>query len=99
MEGILRPIYFFFPILEKQFLWALPKRQQLHRKMDEMNKLFYNVIENKRKFLANLKESVEDTEKDLLSLMLEAGEETTDSQHQLSNSELRDDLAIFFLAG
>ncbi|KAI9285819.1 cytochrome P450 [Umbelopsis sp. AD052] len=99
MEGILRPIYFFFPILEKSFLWALPKRQQLHRKMDEMNKLFYNVIENKRKTLANLKDSVEDTEKDLLTLMLEAGEDAADSQHRLSDSELRDDLAIFFLAG
>lgn len=99
MEGILKPIYFFFPILEKRFLWALPKRQQLHRKMDEMNKLFYDVIENKRKTLANLKDSVEDTEKDLLTLMLEAGEETEDSQYRLSDSELRDDLAIFFLAG
>ena len=67
--------------------------------MDEMNKLFYSIIENKRQTLASQKDLVEDAEKDLLTLMLEANEDSEDPEHQLSDQELRDDLAIFFLAG
>ncbi|KAH8555197.1 cytochrome P450 [Umbelopsis sp. PMI_123] len=99
MDGIVKPIYIFMPTLEKRFLWALPKRRELHRKMDEMNKLFYSVIEQKRHTLASKKDSVEDAEKDLLTLMLEASEESTEAQRRLSDTELRDNLAIFFLAG
>jgi cytochrome P450 len=99
MDGIVKPIYIFMPILEKRFLWALPKRRELHRKMDDMNKLFYSVIEQKRHTLASKKDSVEDAEKDLLTLMLEASEESTEAQRRLSDTELRDNLAIFFLAG
>jgi cytochrome P450 len=99
MEGIRDPVFFFFPILEKRFLWAFPRRRGLHRKMDDMDKLFYSIIDHKRQTLASKKGSVEDAEKDLLTLMLEANEDSEDTQHQLSDLELRDDLAIFFLAG
>jgi cytochrome P450 len=99
MHGIRNPFFFFFPVLEKRFLWALPKRREIHRTMDKMNKLFYSIIENKRQTLASQKGSVEDAEKDLLTLMLEANEDSEDPEHQLSDQELRDDLAIFFLAG
>ncbi|KAG2187289.1 hypothetical protein INT44_004974 [Umbelopsis vinacea] len=99
MEGIKNPLFFLFPILEKRFLWAFPGRRRLHRKMDAMDELFYSIIDNKRQTLANKKGLVEDSEKDLLTLMLEANEENDDTQHQLSDLELRDDLAVFFLAG
>ncbi|KAI8575219.1 hypothetical protein K450DRAFT_262806 [Umbelopsis ramanniana AG] len=99
MDGFRNPVFFFFPILEKRFLWALPKRRAVHKKMDDMNQIFYSIIENKRQTLANMKESAEDAEKDLLTLMLEANADSKDAGDRLSDSELRDDLAIFFLAG
>jgi cytochrome P450 len=99
MAGIQNAVYFIFPILEKRFLWALPKRRELYRKLDDMNEVFYSVIQHKRETLASMKTSIEDTEKDLLTLMLEANEEAVDADHRLSNLELRDNLAIFFLAG
>lgn len=99
MEGIQSPIYFFFPYLEKHFLWALPHRRELHRKVGVLNDLFNSVIEHKRETLAKKSERVEDAEKDLLTLMLEACEDSENPQNALSNKELRDDLAIFFLAG
>ncbi|KAI8577683.1 hypothetical protein K450DRAFT_282458 [Umbelopsis ramanniana AG] len=98
-HGTRDPLYFFLPFLERNFLWALPKRRELHRKMDDMNAIFYSIIEHKRISLASTKDKTEDAEKDLLTLMLEANEEATDAKHRLSDSELRDDLAVFFLAG
>jgi len=99
MEGIRDPVYFFFPALEKYFLWAFPHRRELHKKLETMNNLFNSVIEHKRQTLASKSERVDDAEKDLLTLMLEACEDTENPEHALSNKELRDDLAIFFLAG
>ncbi|KAH8553809.1 cytochrome P450 [Umbelopsis sp. PMI_123] len=64
MDGITQPIYIFFPILEKYFLWAMPGRRA-----------------------------------ELLTLMLEANEDSDDDKYRLTNSELQDDLAILFLAG
>ncbi|KAI8575217.1 hypothetical protein K450DRAFT_262785 [Umbelopsis ramanniana AG] len=99
IKGTQNPIYFFFPILEKYFLWVIPKRRALHRKMDEMNTIFFSIIDRKRKTLASNKHNIEEGEKDLLTLMLEANEDTGNPQHQLSDVELRDNLAAFFLAG
>ncbi|KAG2187290.1 hypothetical protein INT44_004975 [Umbelopsis vinacea] len=99
IKGTQNPVYFFFPILEKYFLWAFPKRKALHRKMDEMNTIFFSIIDRKRKTLASNKNNIEEVDKDLLTLMLEANEDTENPQHQLSDAELRDNLAVFFLAG
>jgi hypothetical protein len=55
MDGLRNPAFFFFPILEKRFLWALPKRRAVHKRTDSMNKIFYNIIENKRQILSNMK--------------------------------------------
>lgn len=99
MDGIRNPMYFFFPVLEKRFLWALPKRRAVHKRMDDLNEIFYTIIEKKRRTLAKMKDSSEDSEKDLLTLMLEANAESKDVKDRLSDSELRDDLSVFFLAG
>ncbi|CAO3681680.1 unnamed protein product [Umbelopsis ramanniana] len=99
IKGTQNPVYFFFPILEKYFLWALPERKTLHRKMDEMNTIFFSIIDRKRKALASNDNKIEEGEKDLLTLMLEANEDTENPQHQLSDVELRDNLAAFFAAG
>ncbi|KAI9285816.1 cytochrome P450 [Umbelopsis sp. AD052] len=98
-QGTRDPLYFFLPFLERNFLWALPKRRELHRKIVDMFAFFYNIIEHKRLTLASTKDKTEDAEKDLLTLMLEANEEAKDAKHRLSDSELRDDLTVFILAG
>ncbi|CAO3681672.1 unnamed protein product [Umbelopsis ramanniana] len=67
--------------------------------MDDLNEIFYTIIEKKRRTLAKTKDSSEDAEKDLLTLMLEANAESKDVKDRLSDSELRDDLSVFFLAG
>jgi len=99
LVGVRNPLHFFFPILDKRFLWAMPKRRKLHERLGAMNDVFNDIIENKRQTLAKLKGSIEDAEKDLLTLMLEANEESNDADHRLSNSELRADLVVFFVAG
>ena len=80
-------------------LWAFPHRRQLHKGVDKLNKLFEDIIQHKRQILSEQKERHEDPEKDLLTMMLEACEDTKDPSKALSNQELRDDLAVFFLAG
>ncbi|KAJ2954985.1 hypothetical protein NQZ79_g8924 [Umbelopsis isabellina] len=97
MDGLKSPIFFFFPFLDKYFLWALPNRRQQHLNCDTLHQLFNSVIDNKRKVLVEQKERHEDPEKDLLTLMLEAGED--DPSQALSDEELRENLTIFFIAG
>lgn len=99
IEGTQNPVYFFFPIIEKYFLWAMPERKPLHLKMDKMNTIFFSIIDRKRKALASNENKIEEGEKDLLTLMLEANQDTENSQHQLSDVELRGNLAAFFAAG
>ncbi|RUS21135.1 cytochrome P450 [Endogone sp. FLAS-F59071] len=98
MDGLQDPLFLLFPILEKYLLWAFPKRYELHRKMDKLNELFAEVIQNKRVLHQKRDMSVEkeDNEKDLLAMMIEANESEVDG---LSDQELRDNLAIFFVAG
>jgi len=81
-------------------LWALPKRDKIHRNMDKLSKLFEEIIQ-KKKLVIQQKgyEPIgdEDNEKDLLTMMIEANE--TEKFEVLSDQELRDNLAAFFVAG
>jgi len=96
MGGIVDPLYSLFPTLEKYFLWALPMRQELHRKMDKLDELFTEIVQNKKNVI---QEDLggEDNERDLLTMMIEANE--TEKLDGLSDQELRDNLVIFFIAG
>ncbi|CAM0143106.1 unnamed protein product [Umbelopsis sp. WA50703] len=97
MDGLKNPLFFFFPFLETHMLWAFPNRRQQHLNCDKMNQIYETVIDNKRKVISEQKERQEDPEKDLLTLMLEAGED--DPSQALTDEELREDLSIFFIAG
>ncbi|KAJ2964741.1 hypothetical protein NQZ79_g397 [Umbelopsis isabellina] len=97
MEGFRQPMFFFFPFLDRYMRWAFPQRRQQHRDVDKMTELYQNVIENKRKILSQQKNEQEDPEKDLLTLMIEAGRD--DPSQALTNDELSGNLAIFFIAG
>jgi cytochrome P450 len=97
MDGFRQPLFFFFPFLDKHMLWAFPQRRQQHKNVQTMTEIYESVIENKRKILAQQKEQHEDPEKDLLTLMIEAGKD--DPSQALTNEELRENLSIFFIAG
>lgn len=90
--------YLFFPALDTTYLGLFPERQKKHESLNRLNKLFDQVIKSKKSELANGASSVEENEKDLLTLMLEAG--SGDDQHEpLTSEELRDELVLFFVAG
>ncbi|KAG2183321.1 hypothetical protein INT43_006326 [Umbelopsis isabellina] len=97
MDGFRQPIYFFFPFLDKYMKWAIPQRRQQHMDVKNMTELYQEVIDNKRKILSQQKHQQEDPEKDLLTLMIEAGRD--DPSQALSDEELSGNLAIFFIAG
>jgi cytochrome P450 len=92
------PIYVFFPFLETKLLWLFPRRRRIHSLVQKFYGMLEGVIENKRQFLKNQKENpnIEDAEKDLLTLMLES---ESSGDNSLTNSELKSDLNIFFIAG
>lgn len=97
MDGFRQPVYFFFPFLDKYMKWAIPERRQQHKDVEKMIKLYQEVIDNKRRILSQQKDQQEDPEKDLLTLMIEAGRD--DPSQALSDEELSGNLAIFFIAG
>jgi len=88
MSAISHPLFYVFPVLERRFLWAFPKRKENHRKLSDLNKIFMSLIENKKGTIRQegYKPSGDDTEQDLLTMMIEANE--TDKLGGLSDQEL-----------
>jgi cytochrome P450 len=91
--------FLFFPTFDTTLLNLFPARQKQHKNVEKMDKLFYSIIEHKKKALSKAKSDVEEGEKDLLTLMIEAGHDENDKLEPLTSSELRDELVVFFLAG
>ncbi|KAI9276458.1 cytochrome P450 [Umbelopsis sp. AD052] len=91
--------YLFLPALDTTYIGLFPERQKKHESLNRLNKLFDQIIKNKKLELAKgASNNVEDNEKDLLTLMIEAG--NGDDQHEpLTSEELRDELVLFFIAG
>ncbi|KAI9307115.1 cytochrome P450 [Cunninghamella echinulata] len=92
------PIFFFFPFLETKLLWLFPRRRYEHAMVKKFYGMLEDVIENKRQYLKTQKEvsSINDAEKDLLTLMLES---ESSNQNSLTNTELKSNLNLFFSAG
>ncbi|KAI8579676.1 hypothetical protein K450DRAFT_240982 [Umbelopsis ramanniana AG] len=90
--------YLFFPALDTTYLGLFPERQKKHESLNKLNTLFDQIIEHKRSELAKGASNVEENEKDLLTLMIEAGNGEND-QEPLTAEELRNELVLFFLAG
>ncbi|KAI8579670.1 hypothetical protein K450DRAFT_240950 [Umbelopsis ramanniana AG] len=90
--------YLFFPILDTTLLPLFPERQKKHESLDKLNGLFNEIIQHKKSELAKGGSNVDDNEKDLLTLMLEAGN-GDDDKDPLTSEELRNELVLFFLAG
>ncbi|KAI9345054.1 cytochrome P450 [Pilaira anomala] len=97
-DGIRDPLFFLFPSLDTTFLWIFPERKRVHREWDKFSNMLSTIIQHKKEMIKNgiKNDALEDNERDLLSLMIESGNEDNSA---LSDEELMSNLCIFFLAG
>ncbi|GAB5591829.1 hypothetical protein Unana1_06729 [Umbelopsis nana] len=91
--------YLFLPVLEAKFFRFFLNRCAKHDKLTRLNILFEDIIRHKKESLLKEGSDVEDNEKDLLTLLIEAGRGENDDSEPLTNQELRDELVVFFFAG
>ncbi|KAI9298315.1 cytochrome P450 [Neoconidiobolus thromboides FSU 785] len=87
-KEIFNPIYFTFPVLES----IVPSRQYYHHKNEEFRSFLAEIITLRKKEIEN-----GNSKDDLISLLLKNMKEST--KESLSNNEVINNLATFFLAG
>jgi cytochrome P450 len=93
-KGLFHPILFFFPWVGRL---PIPFSRRLRNDLEKFNGILYTIIESRRKKTQEAGEGGAETGRDdnpvdLLDLMIRSSED-------LSNKELHDNLAIFFIAG
>lgn len=96
-EGLQNALYFVFPMLDEKFQWLSPKRQQIHRDLDQFIGMIDEVIQTRRDEVSRgdwKNKSLEENEKDILSLMIESENR---GEGILSNEELKVCNVIIFL--
>ncbi|OZJ04261.1 hypothetical protein BZG36_02470 [Bifiguratus adelaidae] len=100
MHTIFSPINSIFPWLDT-FLFKVSKgRREMHKQAALLNNLMQRMITKKKQTIqAAHIASVDDEEKDLLMMMLEANQEEVDPSKRLTDADLRNDLVVFFVAG
>ncbi|KAI8982296.1 cytochrome P450 [Mycotypha africana] len=99
ISGIQDPLYAIFPILDRKFLWLLPKRRKVHEDLNRFLKMLEEVIEVKKMAIKNgdtQNKDLEENEKDLLTLMIES---INRGEGVMTDTELKSNLSLFFLAG
>ncbi|KAI9493596.1 cytochrome P450 [Zychaea mexicana] len=98
MKANTDPLFMLLPSLETRWLFLFPKRKQAHKELDIFLGKIREIIAKKRETLVNDSSIAEKrtSEKDLLTLMLEASEE---GNGKLTDEELQSNLCAFFLAG
>lgn len=88
-EGLQNALYFIFPMLDEKFQWLSPKRQQIHRDLDQFIGMIDEVIQTRRDEISRgdwKNKNLEENEKDILSLMIESENR---GEGILSNEELK----------
>jgi 16S rRNA A1518/A1519 N6-dimethyltransferase RsmA/KsgA/DIM1 with predicted DNA glycosylase/AP lyase activity len=82
------PLFIFFPALDSTYVHLFKKRKQMHDNLTEFLKNIDSIIDQKRQTVyENIKNSKQEEEKDLLTLMIES--ELREDGEKLSNEELR----------
>ncbi|KAG2219787.1 hypothetical protein INT45_008878 [Circinella minor] len=100
-EGMIKPIYILFPILDTKLLHWFPKRQEAHQSLTNFLSMLDKIILHKRQIIQerrNKQMEGDNNEKDLLTLMIES-EMNEEDGAIMSDEELKSNLCIFFLAG
>ncbi|KAI8145132.1 cytochrome P450, partial [Fennellomyces sp. T-0311] len=99
-QNMLDPLFLIFSFLDSPpFLSLFPKRQKVHQETIRFIQMLDEVVANKRRILnqgRRVHDDTNDNDKDLLTLMIEAGQE---GKGTLSDRELRANLIVFFIAG
>lgn len=88
-KGLQDPFFFVLPILDTKLLWLSPKRQAVHREVERFTAMIDQIIIKKREAIAtgtNQNDALEENEKDLLTLMIEA---QAKGEGIMSNKELK----------
>ncbi|KAI8143289.1 cytochrome P450 [Fennellomyces sp. T-0311] len=97
ITAIQNPVFLLFPLLDTKFRFLFPGRQSKHERLTKFLSMISGVIQSKREVLKESKKlRIKDTEKDLLTLLLEAGKE---GGRSLTDEELLSNICVFFLAG
>ncbi|KAG1140684.1 hypothetical protein G6F37_011545 [Rhizopus arrhizus] len=97
MQSIFDPISNVFCALEPLLVYVYPKRRRSADAVVKLNAKFDRIISKKREELQNgIFSNKPDNEKDLVTLMLEAGMQEDIS---ITNEELRHNMAVLFVAG
>lgn len=86
-DALRDPLFFLFPALDTKFRWLFPQRQKIHQEMKLFSNMLSKIIQHKKEMIKNgvKNDALEDNERDLLSLMIESGEEDNEA---LSDEEL-----------
>lgn len=85
-DGIKEPLFFLFPGLDRYMLWLFPKRRETHACLGRFHKMLDKVIAEKREMLKHGNKNPylnNESEKDLLTLMLESDEQDYMTDQQL----------------
>jgi cytochrome P450 len=87
-DGMSNPLFIFFPAFDSTYVHLFKKRKQMHDNLTEFLKNIDSIIDQKRQTVyENIKNSKQEEEKDLLTLMIES--ELREDGEKLSNEELR----------
>lgn len=73
-DGAFHPFFFLFPIFDTKLRWMFPSRVRLHKVLEAFLARIDDIIVEKRALIANNGGigSLDDSEKDLCTLMIEA---------------------------
>lgn len=85
-DGAFHPLFFLIPAFDTKYRHLFPRRVQLHQDLKRFISKIENIIVNKRAQLAEGRSQLDEAEKDLCTLMLEA--EADGEGSSLTNEEL-----------
>ncbi|OBZ84645.1 Phylloquinone omega-hydroxylase CYP4F2 [Choanephora cucurbitarum] len=97
MKGMFDPWVFLFGKMEFILQYIIPSKRECIKSVVKFNKMLVEMADKRRQEIQNGKKlNTPNSEKDLLTLMIEAEME---EGIMTTNEELRENIALFFLAG
>jgi cytochrome P450 len=52
MNAVINPLFYFFPNLDRQYLWLFPKRKEIHQELEIFLSMVREIIAKKRETMA-----------------------------------------------
>lgn len=94
IEATFNPWFIAFPNLDMRYRFLFPSRKRLHREMDAFLDKMSQVITHKRELLNHQKTTVPESERDILTLMIEAEK---NGEGSMTNEELQVCFSLLFI--